>query len=108
MARADEFKGKIGENLREALAHLPLSFELVTIKCDVELELQPETLAFDPPDVETLRALYERYGFRTRLAGLGKETPHPNLPPQGVKGQEVRFTLLLQTRSNHSGDFCIS
>ncbi len=73
MARADEFKGKIGENLREALAHLPLSFELVTIKCDVELDLQPETLAFDPPDVETLRALYERYGFRTRLAGLDKE-----------------------------------
>ncbi|MDQ5767121.1 DNA polymerase I [Thiothrix subterranea] len=70
MARAAEFKGKIGENLREALAHLPLSFELVTIKCDVELDLQPETLAFDPPDVETLRGLYERYGFRTRLAGL--------------------------------------
>ncbi|UOG92985.1 MAG: DNA polymerase I [Candidatus Thiothrix sulfatifontis] len=73
MARAAEFKGKIGENLREALAHLPLSFELVTIKCDVELDLQPETLAFAPPDVETLRALYERYGFRTRLAGLDKE-----------------------------------
>ncbi|MDX9987176.1 DNA polymerase I [Thiothrix unzii] len=88
MARAAEFKGKIGENLREALAHLPLSFELVTIKCDVELDLQPETLAFDPPDVETLWALYERYGFRTRLAGLGKEPPHPNLPPQGVKEQE--------------------
>ena len=87
MARADEFKGKIGENLREALAHLPLSFELVTIKCDVELDLQPETLAFDPPDVETLRELYERYGFRTRLAPLAA-TPHPNLPPQGVKEQE--------------------
>ncbi len=87
MARAAEFKGKIGENLREALAHLPLSFELVTIKCDVELDLQPETLAFDPPDVETLRALYERYGFRTRLAALAA-TPHPNLPPQGGKEQE--------------------
>ncbi|WP_287604767.1 DNA polymerase I [Thiothrix sp.] len=87
MARADEFKGKIGENLREALAYLPLSFELVTIKCDVELDLQPETLAFDPPDVETLRAMYERYGFRTRLAALAA-TPHPNLPPQGVKEQE--------------------
>jgi DNA polymerase-1 len=89
MAHADEFKGKIGDNLREALAHLPLSYELVTIKCDVELDLQPETLSFDPPDVDKLRALYERYEFRTRLAALGSAViPHPNLPPQGVKEQE--------------------
>jgi DNA polymerase-1 len=88
MARAAEFKGKIGENLREALAHLPLSFELVTIKCDVELDLQPETLAFDPPDVETLRALYERYGFRTRLAGLDVEKKIPPSPPFSKRGTE--------------------
>ncbi|MBO0612055.1 DNA polymerase I [Thiothrix fructosivorans] len=89
MAHADEFKGKIGDYLREALAHLPLSYELVTIKCDVALDLQPETLAFNPEDTETLRELYERYGLRTRLAALGSAvTPHPNLPPQGVKEQE--------------------
>jgi DNA polymerase-1 len=87
MARAAEFKGKIGENLREALAHLPLSFELVTIKCDVELDLQPETLAFDPPDVETLRELYERYGFRTRLAGLDAEKK------RGAGGDELQLPL---------------
>ncbi|MBU0654321.1 MAG: DNA polymerase I [Gammaproteobacteria bacterium] len=88
MAHAAEFKGKIGENLREALAHLPLSYQLVTIKCDVELDLQPETLAFAPPDVDKLRELYERYEFRTRLAALGRETPRreetpPNLPLSG-------------------------
>ena len=88
MAHAAEFKGKIGENLREALAHLPLSYELVTIKCDVELDLQPETLSFDPPDVDKLRELYERYEFRTRLAALDAAPPHPNLPPQGGKEQE--------------------
>ena len=71
--RATEFKGKIGDNLREAVAHLPLSYELVTIKCDVELSITPETLAFNPPDTAKLRELYERYEFRTRLAALGKE-----------------------------------
>jgi DNA polymerase-1 len=76
MAHAAEFKGKIGENLREALAHLPLSYELVTIKCDVKLDLQPETLAFNPQDVDRLRELYERYEFRTRLAAL-KAAPAP-------------------------------
>lgn len=90
MARADEFKGKIGDNLREALAHLPLSYELVTIKCDVALDCSPETLAFAPPDEDKLRELYARYEFRTRLAALDSfaVTPHPSLPPQGVKGPE--------------------
>lgn len=68
--RAAEFKGKIGDNLREAVAHLPLSYDLVTIKCDVALDITPETLAFNPPDTATLRELYQRYEFRTRLAAL--------------------------------------
>lgn len=89
MAHAADFKGKIGDNLRTALAHLPLSYELVTIKCDVPLDITPERLAFNPPDVATLRELYERYGFRTRLADL-TTSPYPNLPPQG--GQEQQET----------------
>lgn len=72
--RAAEFKGKIGDNLREAVAHLPLSYDLVTIKCDVALDITPETLAFNPPDTATLRELYQRYEFRTRLAALGEAT----------------------------------
>ena len=35
---ADDFKGKVGEHLRGALEQLPLSRELTTIKCDLELE----------------------------------------------------------------------
>lgn len=73
MQRADEFKGKVGENLRTALPHLPLSYELVTIKCDVPLPLEPEGLAFSPVDIEALRELYTRYEFRSRLNALDKE-----------------------------------
>ena len=82
--RAAAFKGKIGDNLREAVAHLPLSYELVTIKCDVELSITPETLAFNPPDTAKLRELYERYEVRTRLAALkATDSPLPNLPHKG-------------------------
>jgi DNA polymerase-1 len=35
---ADKVKGKVGENLRSALPQLPLSYELATIRLDVELE----------------------------------------------------------------------
>jgi DNA polymerase-1 len=72
MAHADEFKGKVGDNLRVALAHLPLSYELVTIKSDLILPIEPEGLAFSPADLETLRELYTRYEFRPRLNALDK------------------------------------
>ncbi|SFN60163.1 DNA polymerase I [Dokdonella immobilis] len=73
--RADEVGGKIGENLRQALAHLPLSRRLVTIKTDVDLDVGATDLALREPDVETLAALYRRYEFNAALKDLeGKST----------------------------------
>ncbi len=68
--QADQFGGKIGEYLREALPQLPLSRQLVTIKTDVELERKPEDLKQAEPDSERLRAIYTRYGFKSALAAL--------------------------------------
>ena len=72
IAKADEIKGKVGESLRDNLEQLPLSRELTTIKCDVELDVSAETLAMTEPDTETLREMYERFefkGWRDELAG---------------------------------------
>ena len=102
--RAAEFKGKIGDNLREAVAHLPLSYELVTIKCDVELSITPETLAFNPPDTAKLRELYKRYEFRTRLAALGKEeTPSRIETPSNSPLSGGEPDLLLSCSSPDKG-----
>ena len=70
IANADSVKGKIGENLRSALAHLPLSYQLATIKLDVELEQSVEQLLPVEPDVETLTELYTRYELKRLLADL--------------------------------------
>jgi DNA polymerase-1 len=70
MANADKIGGKIGESLRAALPQLPLSRELVTIKTDVTLELKPTDLAQREPDIEQLRELYTRYGFKAALKEL--------------------------------------
>ncbi len=67
---ADEIKGKVGESLRDNLAQLPLSQELTTIKCDVELDCTPKTLVHADPDIESLREYFSRYEFRTWLAQL--------------------------------------
>ncbi len=70
MAHADEIKGKVGDNLRESLVQLPLSRELVTIKCDVEMLLKPLELEREAPDTGVLRELYSELEFKTWLAEL--------------------------------------
>ncbi|WP_404342311.1 DNA polymerase I [Pseudoalteromonas mariniglutinosa] len=67
---ANEIKGKIGEKLAAAVAHLPLSYELATIKCDVEVESDLETFKLQEPDRDELIALYGECEFRRWLAEL--------------------------------------
>ena len=71
VARADEVKGKVGENLRGSLEMLPLSRTLTTIKCDVELEVGIAGLVPPEPDNEALLALFERFQFKTWAEQLG-------------------------------------
>ena len=70
MENADAVKGKVGENLRAALPQLPLSFELATIKLDVELEQNVAEIKPVAADVDTLKALYEKFELRRLLADL--------------------------------------
>jgi len=66
----DQIKGKIGENLRAAVAHLDLSRELVTIKCDVELGIELDDLDRKPIDAEALTEMFEELEFRTLVRRL--------------------------------------
>ncbi len=72
MANAGAVKGKIGEYLRDALEQLPLSYELATIKCDVELEQSAQQLKPITPDVDALAALYKEFELKRLLADLEK------------------------------------
>ncbi len=67
---ADEVKGKLGEKLRAAVDALPLSYQLATIKMDVELDFTPETLDMQAADNQKLAELYRRYEFKTWLQEL--------------------------------------
>jgi DNA polymerase-1 len=73
IANADKVKGKIGENLRSALTQLPLSYELATIKLDVELDVSASSLAPTEPNVDVLKELYTKYELRRLLADLTKD-----------------------------------
>ncbi len=67
MAAAEGMKGKAGENLREALAYLPLSRELVTVKDDVILPVGIDALRPAAPNLPELIALAERYELQRHL-----------------------------------------
>jgi DNA polymerase I len=71
IARADEVKGKVGESLRDHLDAIPLSKELVTIKCDVPLDKAPADLIRTQPDTETLKEMVSHYEFNSWLKQLG-------------------------------------
>ena len=74
IAHSEEVKGKAGENLRDAVDILPLSRELASIRCDVELGLGVRDLTPQPADEAKLREYFERYDFKPWLEELGGGT----------------------------------
>jgi len=72
MANADEIKGKVGENLRASLDHLPLSYDLATIKLNVELPISPADLPDVKPDLHELESLFKTLEFKSWLNELNK------------------------------------
>ncbi|MBU0690020.1 MAG: DNA polymerase I [Gammaproteobacteria bacterium] len=74
IARADEVKGAVGNNLRDALEWLPMGKQLVTVKCDVPLDKRFDELAAPAADTDKLKAMYERFGFRSLMRELTGES----------------------------------
>ena len=70
IANAEEIKGKIGEKLRNHMDNFPLAKQLVTIKCDVPLTVNPKELVFGSENKEKLIELYEELEFKSWLSEL--------------------------------------
>ncbi len=68
IVNADNIKGKVGENLRDFVEQLPLSRQLATIKCDVELPVDPQNLVIESADTEKLKTMFSELEFRTWLS----------------------------------------
>jgi DNA polymerase-1 len=79
MSNADKITGAVGENLRTALAWLPRSRELITVKTDCDLAAHmmsiTESLVARAEDDATLITFFTTYGFKTLLRDLSAVTP---------------------------------
>jgi len=96
MANADAIKGKVGEYLRESLPHLPLSYQLATIKLDVELADDITDMHTREPNRETLRELYTQYEFRQwteELSGVGENSADDS---RSTPEQENNYEVVLE------------
>ncbi|WP_082158785.1 DNA polymerase I [Chromobacterium sp. LK11] len=95
IAQAAEVGGKVGENLRAALDWLPKGRELITIKCDVDLNADMpyglDSLQHGLKDKPRLAELYQGLGFRTfyREVSEGEEMPAVAQTTAGAQGDDL-------------------
>ncbi len=95
IACADQFKGKIGENLRASLEQLPLSKQLTTIKCELALPLGIEDLKRRPPNNSELKSLLTELGFASWLKMLDNNDALPTLNQSAATTQQVPYETVL-------------
>jgi DNA polymerase-1 len=95
IANAANVGGAVGENLRAALGWLPMGRQLVTVKCDVALDKRFDELAAPTEDKEKLKAMFERYGFRTML----REISNPSPAGRGAGGEGTLFPQSAEVKS---------
>jgi len=67
----DEIKGKRGDNLRKFKDSVTLSKELVTIDCDVPLQIDYDALALKKFNESKLAEIFTELGFNRLLTQLG-------------------------------------
>jgi DNA polymerase-1 len=67
---ADQIKGKVGESLRASLDQLPLSRDLTTIKCELDLPFTIEDLKCQAMDKAELKAMLKHLSFSAWLRML--------------------------------------
>jgi DNA polymerase-1 len=99
VAHADEIKGKVGESLRESLDQLPLSRDLTTIKCDVELELAISDLAMRPPQLDKLKQIYTEMELKTWLTNLSSDCAEATASQASKVQSEANYETVLDKPS---------
>jgi DNA polymerase-1 len=103
IANADSVKGKVGEYLREAIEQLPLSYQLATIKLDVELSQNADTLSAIAPNTEKLIQLATEYELKRLLTDVQKKSPNlAASEPVGVIAPPVEDSPQLSNENYHT------
>lgn len=93
MQHADEFKGKVGEYLRDSLSFLPMAKQLVTIDCDLDMHVTIDECVRKPMDADALKTLFSELEFRRWLADL--DNTDSNVQAVSAESVEIEVVTVL-------------
>ena len=69
----DLFQGVVGENLRKAIDWLPTAKDLITIRCDLDIQFNWDEFIRKDPDNKVLEGIYKEFNFSKWLQDLQKK-----------------------------------
>ena len=108
LSHSDELKGALRTKVETNKDMIAFSKFLATIKTDVPIELNLETLKRTSADEEALRKIFEEMEFRTlieRVLGRDKKITQPEITPSGKgDGQLSLFGEPSSTTPNPKGN----
>ena len=67
---SDKFKGVVGENLRKAIDWLPTAKDLITIRCDLDIQVNWGDFTKKDADNKILEGIYKEFNFSRWLQDL--------------------------------------
>ena len=98
--QAHSIPGKVGESFRAALETIPLSRQLATIRCDLDLPLGVEELMIQAPDLEALRTWLQRLEFNSWLRQIedkSAESAHENHSEKSERAPQRALEAMYET-----------
>ena len=72
------FEGVVGENLRKAINWLPTAKDLITIRCDLDIDANWEDFVKKTPDNKILEGIYTKFNFSRWLKDLQEQNSNSN------------------------------
>ena len=96
VSHADSITGKIGEKLRAHIAQLPLSHDLASIRCTLNLPVGIDDLRVQSPDIGQLKTLYTELEFKSWMSSLATHESDPMpVAPEEATADTASYELIL-------------
>lgn len=94
IAHAADFKGKVGEYLREGIEQLKLSRELVVIKKDCDVGYQAGDFQLEAKDITALNAIGKQFNMK-RFAEFSEDDVEAEMPKEKIEYTTIQDMNLL-------------
>ncbi len=93
MKNSEAIPGVVGENLRKAKDWLPTGKDLITIRCNLDINVDWKELEKKAPHLDELKKIYKEFNFSTWLKELEQEPSDVNSEKQFRRNSSSKYQL---------------